>query len=222
MTAEYIMNRLNIYKTHPDIVLPKFATKQAACFDISYQPYGKNGYNGINQYNAPFARPFGQNGSIRIMPGDRIMIPSGLIFDIPEGYSVRIHPRSGLSYKQGLVLANLEAVIDSDYIQETFILLHNTSEVDQTIYAGDRVAQAEMVKKEEYILWEIEEAPTQKTDRVGGLGSTGVATETFSSERFGDRGTLVTELPEGQDLGNLDQAPVKRGRGRPRKNPVNA
>lgn len=222
MTMEYIMNRLNVYKTHSEVTLPKFATRQAACFDISYQPYGKNGYNGINQYNAPFTRPFGQNGAIRIMPGDRIMVPTGLIFDIPEGYSVRIHARSGLSYKQGLTLANHEAVIDSDYIQETFILLHNTSEVDQTIYVGDRIAQAEMVKKEEYILWEIDEAPTQKTDRVGGLGSTGVAVWEPNDLVFAKKTTELTELPKGQDLGNLEQPPVKRGRGRPRKNPISA
>jgi dUTP pyrophosphatase len=174
MTAEYIMNRLNIYKTHPNIVLPKFATKQSACFDLSFQAEGKYEYTGYNAYNAPFSRPL-STGTIRIMPGDRILVPTGLIFDIPAGYSLRIHPRSGLSYKQGLVLANLEAVIDSDYVHETFVILTNTTQVDQTITNGDRIAQAEMIKQEEYILWEIEEAPTQKTDRAGGLGSTGVA-----------------------------------------------
>lgn len=184
------MNRLNIYKTHPDIVLPKFGTKQAACFDLAFQAAGKNTYSGYNSYNAPFTREL-VNGNIRIMPGDRILVPTGMIFDIPEGYSVRIHPRSGTSYKQGLILANLEAVIDSDYVQETFVLLTNTSQVDHTINNGDRIAQAELVKKEDYVLWEIFDAPTQKTDRVGGLGSTGVS-------------TIQTEQ-------------VKRGRGRPRK-----
>lgn len=190
---EYIMNRLNIYKTDPNIVLPKFATKQSACFDISFQAEGKSTYTGYNMYNAPFTRSL-SDGNICIMPGDRVLVPTGLIFDIPEGYSVRIHPRSGLSYKQGLVLANLEAVIDSDYIQETFILLTNNSQVDQTIRHGDRIAQAELVKKEEYVLWEIEEAPTQKTDRAGGLGSTG-----------------INIMPSN------DAVIEKRGRGRPRK-----
>lgn len=194
------MNRLSIYKTHPDIVLPRFGTKQAACFDLSFQAAGKTTYSGYNAYNAPFTRNM-SNGSIRIMPGDRILVPTGLIFDIPEGYSVRIHPRSGLSYKQGLILANLEAVIDSDYIQETFVLLTNRSEIDQTINNGDRIAQAEMVKREEYVLWEIMEAPTQKTDRIGGLGSTGVA---------------VLEPEDSQKIVTND-IPVKRGRGRPRK-----
>lgn len=169
------MNRLNVYRTHPAVILPKFATKQSACFDIAFQACGKFEYSGYNLYNAPFTRPI-NNGQIVLMQGDRVMIPTGLIFDIPEGYSVRIHPRSGMSYKQGLVLANLEAVIDSDYIQETFVLLTNTSQNPITITNGDRVAQAEMVKSESYVIWEIFETPAQKTDRVGGLGSTGITT----------------------------------------------
>jgi dUTP pyrophosphatase len=185
--------------------LPKFGTKQAACFDISFQAEGKATYSGYNSFNAPFTRSL-SSGSIRIMPGDRILVPTGLIFDIPEGYSVRIHPRSGLSYKQGLILANLEAVIDSDYIQETFILLTNRSEVDQTINNGDRIAQAELVKKEEYVLWEIMEAPTQKTDRIGGLGSTGVAV--FVPDEIKTEPVVLNEQV---------QQEVKRGRGRPRK-----
>lgn len=184
------MNRLNIYKTDPNIVLPKFATKQSACFDISFQAEGKALYHGYNMNNAPFSRPLSE-GSIRIMPKDRVLVPTGLIFDIPKGYSLRIHPRSGLAYKQGLVLANLEAVIDSDYVDETFVILTNFTEVDQTIYHGDRIAQAELVKQEEYALWEIFDAPKQKTDREGGLGSTGV--------------------------GAVKSEDVKRGRGRPKK-----
>jgi dUTP pyrophosphatase len=39
-------------------------------------------------------------------PQERALIPTGLIFDIPEGYSIRIHPRSGMALKYGLILAN--------------------------------------------------------------------------------------------------------------------
>lgn len=191
------MIRLNIFRTHPDITLPKFATKGSACFDLSFQSAGKLEYSGFNAYNAPFTRVLHEN--IVLMPGDRVMVPTGLIFDIPEGYSVRIHPRSGLSYKQGLVLANLEAVIDSDYVQETFVLLTNRSENPVTINNGDRIAQAELVKNTEYVLWETLQAPSQKTERTGGLGSTGVTTVNINE----------TITP-----------PVKRGRGRPRKYPI--
>lgn len=77
------MNRLRIFKTDPNVNLPKFATKQAACFDLSFQSEGKTEYTGYNMYNAPFTRQL-SNGSIKIMPGDRILVPTGLIFDIPK------------------------------------------------------------------------------------------------------------------------------------------
>ena len=201
------MIRLNMYKTHPDIDLPRFSTQQSACFDLSFQAWGKDGYSGFNRMNAPLYRPFTAEGRIKVMPGDRILVPTGLIFDIPEGYSVRIHARSGLSLKQGLVLANSEAVIDSDYIQETFVMITNVSDVPAYINNGDRIAQAELVKKEDYVLWETTEAPQQKTDRVGGLGSTGVS-----------RSEIMDKILETDaELLDVPQAPVKRGRGRPRK-----
>lgn len=181
------MTTLKIYKTHPDVTLPKFGTEQAACFDVAFQLYGKEEYSGYNSFNSPFTRPFNDDRLV-IMPGERVMVPTGMIFDIPKGFSIRIHPRSGLSYKNGLILANLEAVIDSDYTQETFVLLTNVSENHQIIRNGDRIAQAELVQQLHYNIVESETRPEQKTDRVGGLGSTGVKT------------------PE-----------VKRGRGRPKK-----
>jgi dUTP pyrophosphatase len=188
---EYIMTELKIFKTNPEVVLPTFGTEQAACFDLAFQAYGKHEYTGFNAHNSSFTRTL-REGKIILMPRDRIMVPTGLIFDIPEGYSIRIHPRSGLSYKQGLILANLEAVIDSDYVHETFVLLTNISENHITINNGDRVAQAELVKQEKYVVSETTNKPVQKTDRTGGLGSTGVAT-----------------FPT-----------IKNGRGRPKKNAV--
>jgi dUTP pyrophosphatase len=196
------MNRLSIYKTHQDITLPKFATKGSACFDLAFQSSGRNEYQGYNTFNSPFTRVIHED-CIVIMPGDRILVPTGYIFDIPFGYSVRIHARSGLSLKKGLVLANAEAVIDSDYIEETMVMITNLSENALTIRNGDRIAQAEMIKSEEYVLWETLEQPQKKTDRAGGLGSTGVGVFEPSDITF--------------SLEHIDHNPEKRGRGRPRK-----
>lgn len=190
------MNRLSIYRTHADVTLPKFATAGSACFDLAFQSAGKIEYSGFNKQNAPFTRRISE-GKIVLMPGDRILVPTGYIFDIPEKHSVRIHARSGLSLKQGLVLANSEAVIDSDYVEETMIMLTNISDNQLTISNGDRIAQAEMIKNEEYILWETQDRPVKKTERDGGLGSTGVSINTQET---------IVPVP-----------PVKRGRGRPRK-----
>ena len=188
------MTTLKIFKTHEKVQLPAFATRQAACFDISYQAWGKGSYKGYDKVNKPFERQIGagEEGVITLMPGDRVMIPTGYVLDIPEGYSVRLHPRSGLSLRHALVLANCEAVIDSDYFDELFILIQNNSDVSVSIHHNERLAQAELIKSEKYTIEETKVAPTQKTDRVGGLGSTGTE--------------IITE----------EQA-VKRGRGRPKK-----
>ena len=170
------MTTLKVFRTHAEVTLPAFSTEEAACFDIAAQFHGKCTYQGYTNQNTEFERSFAAyNNAVVIMPGERVLVPTGLIFDIPKGYSVRIHPRSGLSYKQGLVLANLEAVIDSDYYHETFTILKNTSEVKVVIYNGDRIAQGELVKSEVYKITESKTAPTQKTSRKGGLGSTGVS-----------------------------------------------
>jgi dUTP pyrophosphatase len=172
---------LKIYKTDPRNDLPKFATEQSACFDLAAQFFGKTKYEGYNANNTMFVRNM-VNDSIKVMPGDRMIVPTGLIFDIPVGYSLRIHARSGLSLKQGLSLVNAEAVIDSDFVHETSVLLINTSNNPIVIKHGDRIAQAELVPLLNYSFKEIKKAPTVKTSRNGGLGSTGIETVDESKE----------------------------------------
>lgn len=167
------MTTLKIYKTFPGIELPKYATEQSACFDLSFQSLGKFEYTGYSGTNKKFTRPF-KDGRLYVNAADRIMIPTGLIFDIPKGYSVRVYARSGLSLKQGLVLVNAEGIIDSDYVEETFVLMTNLSTVGQWLSPGDRIAQAELVKCEIPKIEETKTLPTVKTDRKGGMGSTGV------------------------------------------------
>jgi dUTP pyrophosphatase len=167
------MTTLKIYKTHPDVILPTFATKQSACFDLSFQGHGKQEYKGYNDTNKMFTRPT-PKGEIFINSSERVLVPTGLIFDIPVGFSLRIHARSGLSLKEGLILANSEAVIDSDYVDEVFVLLYNRSSVGRTIRIGERIAQAELVESVQYTIKETKKQPTVKTDRTGGMGSTGV------------------------------------------------
>ena len=75
------------------------------------------------------------------------MVPTGLIFDIPSNYSVRLHSRSGLSFKQGLVLANQEGIIDSDYVEPVFALMTNLTQVPIQIGNEQRIVQGELVEK---------------------------------------------------------------------------
>lgn len=202
------MNILKVYKTHPEIRLPEHQTKQSACFDIAFQGQGKDTCKGYSVHNKPFERIM--HGSITIAPGDRVMVPTGMILDIPEEYSVRVHARSGLSLKQGLVLANAEGVIDSDYTEELFILIHNISGNPITINNGDRIAQGELVKNIEYSIEQTSVRPIPIGNRVGGFGSTGVTTSL---------GTVILNTTEGK-IPDFVKSKIedKRGRGRPKKN----
>ena len=106
--------------------------------------------------------------------GERMMIPTGLVFDISDDTSLRIHPRSGLSSKNGINIANCEGVVDSDYVEQTFVLLLNISDIPFEVSDGMRIAQAEIVPVYDVDIKEISTRPQQKTTRTGGFGSTGL------------------------------------------------
>ena len=102
-----------------------------------------------------------------------MLVPTGLIFDIPVGYSVRLYPRSSLALKQGLTLANNVGIIDCDYVQPVYMMVHNISGYQQFVTDGERICQAELVQEKPYVMMEVHERPERKTDRDGGFGSTG-------------------------------------------------
>jgi len=173
--------KLKYFKKYNDVKDPKFGTEQAACFDV-HAYFGSNEACLINVYDkdnnnikylAGKATHLDNVKFVNLNPGDRALIPTGLIFDIPKGYSVRVHSRSGNALKLGLVLANSEGVIDSDYFHETFIMILNTSNKIVKINHDDRIAQLEMIPVLAYDIEQTDTPPAQKSDRVGGFGSIG-------------------------------------------------
>ncbi len=69
------------------------------------------------------------------------MIPTGLYFEIPEGYEIQVRPRSGLAAKNGVTVLNTPGTIDSDYRGEMKIILINLGTEDFSVNNGDRIAQ---------------------------------------------------------------------------------
>lgn len=170
-----------IFKIHPDVPTPKYATQRSACFDISI--YMGSNILYIDTYNRLLLHSVksisnlperdGARG-INLEPGECGFFPTGLIFDIPEGFEIDVFPRSGTSGKKHLKLANCVAVIDEDYIHQTMLLIYNDSEMRQSICHGDRLAQAKIVPVWKAHFVDLNSAPEQKTNRVGGLGHTGI------------------------------------------------
>ena len=169
---------LKYYKLHNEVIDPHFVTDGSACFDIyAYLDKPVTVYRMENYKEKRNAETIQwtdiEELQLSIAPADRVLVPTGLIFDIPEGYSVRLHPRSSISLKKGLIMPNGEGIVDSDYYHETFIMLYNSSADNVRIKHGERIAQGELVKKETYELEESIIVPEQKTNRIGGFGSTG-------------------------------------------------
>lgn len=166
------MPMTGVYQLHKDVELPKFATDESAGFDL--QAYLKEGtqVQMYDEYNYHEVVTLSHN-AVLIPERSRVMIPTGLIFDIPIGFHLELFPRSGNAWKMGLNLANGTGIVDSDYINEVMILLQNTSSAQRWINHGDRIAQG-IIKKTEFVHFEIlPEPPAQKTNRSGGMGHTG-------------------------------------------------
>jgi dUTP pyrophosphatase len=161
------------YKLNSNIPDPKIATTYSACFDLSYCADHAYEIHGYNKDNVKITKSLDILKTLRIFPGERLLVPTGLIFDIPVNYSMRIHPRSSTGYKLGLMLANNEGVVDADYKQECFMLMVNTTNIDIVIENNTRLCQAEIVPVVSINLEETSIKPGNISKRNGGFGSTG-------------------------------------------------
>jgi len=168
-----IIQTLTFRKLDARVPTPAYGTSSSACFDLAFCSFGQTHCKGYNSRNIEINKPFHLSGNIAISPGDRLLLPTGLIFNIPSGYSIRLHPRSGISLKRGLTLINCEGVIDEDYVEPNYILVHNASDTFQVIENLTRLAQAELVKSIPFDFYETIQEIVQKTERNSGFGSTG-------------------------------------------------
>ena len=109
---------------------------------------------------------------IELQPLDRVLIPTGLKFAIPEGYEILVRPRSGLARKHGLTVLNTPGTIDSDFRGELGIILINLSRETYVIQPEERIAQLVLSP---VVQAEFEEVETlDETERgEGGFGHTG-------------------------------------------------
>lgn len=146
-----VSESLGCYKLRTSAKLPSKGTQQAACYDL---------YACVDK-------------PLKLDPRERVLVPTGLVLDIPSGFSARIHTRSGMAAKRGIGLSVSQGIIDSDYVEEVFVPMVNNTEKYFHIYDGDRIAQLELVRETVTEVIEIQNRPTQKTDREGGFGSTG-------------------------------------------------
>ncbi|GAB4274700.1 MAG: dUTP diphosphatase [Pararhodobacter sp.] len=139
----------------PDIALPAYETRGSAGADIRAN-----------------LRPEDRESGFVIDPMHRVLIPTGLRIEIPQGYEVQVRPRSGLSLKHGITLPNTPGTIDSDYRGPLGVPLINLSDRPYTIHHGDRIAQMVVAPVVQARFDAV--SILSETDRgSGGFGSTG-------------------------------------------------
>ena len=108
-----------------------------------------------------------------VEPGARLLIHTGLVMALPEGYEAQVRPRSGLALKNGITVLNTPGTIDEGYRGEVGVILFNTGDTAFKIAKGDRIAQMVIAPVTRAQI--VEAADLGSTERgVGGFGSTGV------------------------------------------------
>ncbi len=109
---------------------------------------------------------------LEIAPMARIIVPTGLILEIPQGYEMQVRPRSGLAIKHGITLINAPGTIDSDYRGPLGVLLVNLGAAPYVVRHGDRIAQAVIAPVVQADFRPAQALSKTKRGR-GGFGSTG-------------------------------------------------
>jgi dUTP pyrophosphatase len=115
----------------------------------------------------------GNGEKMIIKPGERVLVPTGLSMEIPHGYEVQVRPRSGLSFKTGLMVLNSPGTIDSDYRGEVKVIIGNLGKIDEVINHGDRVAQLVLAPVVQAFYQVTNESLSETARGAGGFGSTG-------------------------------------------------
>lgn len=109
---------------------------------------------------------------VLLKPLERIMVPTGLFLEIPDGYEAQIRPRSGLAIKNGITILNSPGTIDADYRGEVCIILVNLSKENFVIKDGERICQM-VISKHEKAEWISVENLLDTERGIGGFGHTG-------------------------------------------------
>ncbi len=135
-----------------ELPLPKYETTLAAGADIRACFEGKK--------------------ALTIAPGKRVLVSTGLAYEIAPGFEVQVRPRSGLSLKTDLLVVNSPGTIDADYRGEVKVIMGNFGDSDITINHGERIAQVVIAPIIQANFIEVDEL-SETARGSGGFGSTG-------------------------------------------------
>lgn len=143
---------LGYTKLHPDAVTPKYNYGSDSGFDLH------------------------STQDLEIPPFGRILVPTGLSFDIKDGYEIQVRSKSGLAIKQGLMVLNSPGTVDNGYTGEVQVIVFNTNNHTVIIPKGMKVGQAVLcpVVNGDWVDLEEKSNVANKDRNNNGFGSTGI------------------------------------------------
>lgn len=154
--------QVKVQRLHPDAPLPRYALDGDAGADLCTMI------------------------DVRLQPGERALVPTGLAIALPVGYAGFVQPRSGLAWRTGLGMVNAPGTIDSGYRGEIKVIVVNHDR-DQVVELrrGDRVAQL-VIQRVEHARFEVVEQLPESVRGAAGHGSTGGAVALQAANNRGD------------------------------------
>jgi dUTP pyrophosphatase len=146
-------------------MIPTLKLRRVGSIEVPLPAYQTPGSAGLDLC-AAIAEP------VRLGPGERRLIPTGLGFELPEGYEAQVRPRSGLALKHGITIVNSPGTIDSDYRGEVGVVLINHGQEPFVVEPLSRIAQVVIAPVAQVVVI-LTDALSQTTRGGGGYGSTG-------------------------------------------------
>ena len=153
---------MKVFRLNEKATRPVFSNRKSPTFDIKacFDPNTKiKILNSLNKETFSLTKKANEKIVVHVYPQQRILIPTGLIFEVPADHTLKIYSSPEASNKRGLVLVNGIDMIKPDYVDEVFILLHNITDAVTTIEDGDYIAQAMLEKAVPCDITEVTERP---------------------------------------------------------------
>lgn len=163
--------RVQVRRLHPDAPLPDYALDGDAGADLCTMI------------------------DVRLQPGERALLPTGLAIALPAGYAGFVQPRSGLAWRAGLGLVNAPGTIDSGYRGEIKVIVINHDRDNPVeLRRGERIAQL-VIQRVEQARFELVESLPDSARGPAGHGSTGGAGALRASDPAADEDLAAERNP---------------------------
>ena len=143
---------------------------------LAYKKLNEDAVDPEYAYDSDSGFDLFSNEEVKLVGFERKLVPTGLSFDIPEGYEIQVRTKSGLAINQGLIVLNSPGTVDQGYTGEVKVIIMNMNNLPTTINKGQKIAQAVLCPVEsgkKVFLHQVEEF-VQKERGSNGFGSTGI------------------------------------------------